>query len=193
MYELLFAPPWYYEAAVLVAGVALLFYALRQGASAPRKVALGLITAGLAWAALDWAVVTPSEAATSGSKRFAAAVVSRDSGAIRALLSPNVSLVRLGREDIATMLPQYADEWGVKSATITDTQIEERGPEVVASIHVFSQHDNPKVPISTLTSDWQLIWVNEQGAWRITQIVPVKIGTADLQGITEKYFSGKSR
>lgn len=192
MYDLIFAPSWYFLAGALLVGLGVTGYALIRGIPAQRKVGLAILLVAVLWIVADVLVTTPAEAATKGTKRFVAAVVARDKDAIRSLLSPSVALVSLGRDDIATLVPKYADDWGLKSALITDTQTEEASGEVTASIHVFSSHESQKIP-DTIPSDWQFIWAKEGDEWHIVKITPIKVGTADLQNIKDGYFGARRK
>jgi hypothetical protein len=148
----------------------------------------------LVWFGVSRLVETPREAALGGTRAFVAAVVQRDTQVLTDLLAPAATLGAFNREDIAQSATIYAEEFGLKGALITGSEVEERGTQVNCTIRVISTHEaGRRGAPDTMPSDWQFTWGrlpdSEGGGWRIVQITPIRIGSQEVSGIVSRFFT----
>lgn len=194
MQDLLFAPAWWMLLIAAVVTLALFWVANSRLDSKLRGVALGMLGVVILWGVVGYLVETPVEAARDGSKKFVQAAVARDAAGLKALLAPEATLGRLGRDQIAEVGIKDAEDWGLASALVTGSDVETRGSQVVANLRIFSQHEGGKLQgMSTIRSDWEFVWTKTPEGWRIAQITPTKVGETDVAGVMDKYFGGRGK
>lgn len=189
MSEILFAPDWWMLGLGVASAVALFFYANNRLDKKLRLISLVALLAVVGWGLLARFVETPVEAARKGTSRFIQAAVERDTRTMDELLSVAVALGRFGKPDILATTPGYADQWGLKSAYMTGTEVEARGSQVTARIRVLSTHEGGRTQVDTLPTDWEFVWAKEPEGYRIVEIIPLRIGTTDVRQVVENYFS----
>lgn len=192
--DVLFAPEWWMlVAGTLLAVVAFVLGNRRLDNKLMASSGVLLLFVGIWWL-IGWSVETSREAALGGTRRFIAAVVARDERLMIELLSPAATLGAFNRDDIASSAKVYADQFGLKSALITGSEIEERGSQVNCTIRVISQHEGgQRNSPDTLPTDWQFTWgkmpESDGGKWKIVQITPIRIGNQEVSGIVGRFFT----
>lgn len=190
MQELIFAPSWWMLGLAVVVPIALFWVANNRLDKTLRLVSFALFGLAVLWIAVSVWIDTPRETADKGSHRFVEAAVGRDTRTLSGLLSPEVSLGSLGKEQILAVLPEYADEWGLRSALVTGTNLEDRGGQVVADLTIFSQHEGgPVSGLSTIRSSWEFVWGRTPDGWKIVQITPTKVGETSVSDVVGRYFN----
>ena len=189
--DIAFAPSWWMLLAGLILGVGLFIYGNRRISVRMQRASLGVILLTGVWWLVGYLVVTPTEAAWDGTRAAVDAVVARDKSGLAKVLSPDAALGGLGKDQIVTLLPEYADEFGLKSALILGSDIDERGASVTVTIRVFSQHENAKraMFMDSLRSEWQFVWRKEADGRKLVQITPTKVGETDVTQVVDQYFS----
>jgi hypothetical protein len=193
MYQSLFAPTWWMLLAGVVLAVVLFVHANMRLNGKLRMLSVGVLFLTAAWWGLGRMVETPIEASESGTNRFVAAVVARDGKTAGELLSVEAAAVNLNKTGIVAAVEKYPDDWGLTSATITGSEIEERGAQVMITIRVLSSHNSPRVATPTLPTDWQLTWVKEPTGYKLRALTPLRIGGTDLGRIVQDYFTTPPR
>ena len=192
--DVLFAPEWWMLiAGTLLAVVAFVLGNRRLDNKLMASSGVLLLFVGIWWL-IGWSVETFREAALGGTRRFIAAVVARDERLMIELLSPAATLGAFNRDDIASSAKVYADQFGLKSALITGSELEERGSQVNCTIRVISQHEGgQRNSPDTLPTDWQFTWgkmpESDGGKWKIVQITPIRIGNQEVSGIVGRFFT----
>ena len=192
--DVLFAPEWWMlVAGTLLAVVAFVLGNRRLDNKLMASSGVLLLFVGIWWLT-GWSVETSREAALGGTRRFIAAVVARDERLMTELLSPAATLGAFNRDDIASSAKVYADQFGLKSALITGSELEERGSQVNCTIRVISQHEGgQRNSPDTLPTDWQFTWgkmpESDGGKWKIVQITPIRIGNQEVSGIVGRFFT----
>jgi len=192
--DVLFAPEWWMlVAGTLLAVVAFVLGNRRLNNKLMASSGVLLLFVGIWWL-IGWSVETSREAALGGTRRFIAAVVARDERLMIELLSPAATLGAFNRDDIASSAKVYADQFGLKSALITGSELEERGSQVNCTIRVISQHEGgQRNSPDTLPTDWQFTWgkmpESDGGKWKIVQITPIRIGNQEVSGIVGRFFT----
>jgi len=192
--DVLFAPEWWMLiAGTLLAVVAFVLGNRRLDNKLMASSGVLLLFVGIWWL-IGWSVETSREAALGGTRRFIAAVVARDERLMIELLSPAATLGAFNRDDIASSAKVYADQFGLKSALITGSELEERGSQVNCTIRVISQHEGgQRNSPDTLPTDWQFTWgkmpESDGGKWKIVQITPIRIGNQEVSGIVGRFFT----
>ncbi len=192
--DVLFAPEWWMlVAGTLLAVVAFVLGNRRLDNKLMASSGVLLLFVGIWWL-IGWSVETSREAALGGTRRFIAAVVARDERLMTELLSPAATLGAFNRDDIASSAKVYADQFGLKSALITGSELEERGSQVNCTIRVISQHEGgQRNSPDTLPTDWQFTWgkmpESDGGKWKIVQITPIRIGNQEVSGIVGRFFT----
>jgi len=192
--DVLFAPEWWMlVAGTLLAVVAFVLGNRRLDNKLMASSGVLLLFVGIWWL-IGWSVETSREAALGGTRRFIAAVVARDERLMIELLSPAATLGAFNRDDIASSAKVYADQFGLKSALITGSELEERGSQVNCTIRVISQHEGgQRNSPDTLPTDWQFTWgkmpESDGGKWKIVQITPIRIGNQEVSGIVGRFFT----
>jgi len=192
--DVLFAPEWWMlVAGTLLAVVAFVLGNRRLDNKLMASSGVLLLFVGIWWL-IGWSVETSREAALGGTRRFIAAVVARDERLMIELLSPAATLGAFNRDDIASSAKVYAEQFGLKSALITGSELEERGSQVNCTIRVISQHEGgQRNSPDTLPTDWQFTWgkmpESDGGNWKIVQITPIRIGNQEVSGIVGRFFT----
>src|SRR5215471_10408707 len=119
MREPLFDTPWWLLALLGIVGFALLMSGnARQNKSILRS-GIAVLLAGALLTVMSYLVDTPREKVIKGTRALVKAAVDRDKTVLNAELHPNASLAGWKRQQIIDGAVAYADQFGLKSATIT--------------------------------------------------------------------------
>src|SRR4051812_39388252 len=110
--ELLFNTPWWMLTAVFVVGATVWWSGNNRQNKRLKLGGLILLALAVAWAVVGYAIDTPVEKVTKGTRAFVAAVVNRDKATVGKLLHPKATLYQWGRQDIIDGAVQYADQFG---------------------------------------------------------------------------------
>jgi hypothetical protein len=192
--EWLFNTPWWMLIGLFIAGVAVWWSGNNRQHKNLKRAGLAVLLLAVIWAVVGWAIDTPIERATKGTRQFVHSVVARDRQTLGNLLHPRAALGRWGRQDIIDGALTYADQYGLRNATITglDLDDQEQAGMITVDIAVFSTHESPMLPVSTIRSEWRLDWwENDSGQWQIKAITPRKVGNMDMKEVTDRYFTNR--
>lgn len=180
MRDFFFSTPWWVFVAVAAAAVFLLVSGNNRQDKTLKFAGLAAVLAGVALFLVSYFVETPPEISRRQSKEFVQAVVSRDSAKLDSLLHANASILAWKKPDIIYGTKLYADQYGVKSAFTTSMQLEEHDSLVVSRITVLSTHEGGSMPIDTITSTWELNWLQTTNGWKLKDITPIAVGQNEL-------------
>jgi len=139
---------------------------------------------------VSYLVDTPKEKVIKGTHAILQATVARDKTILAANLHPNATLAGWRRQQIIDGAVQYADQFGLKSATITGTEIKENPGMITVTMRVIGTFQSQKLPYDNVPTDWQLDWWGTtNGKWLLKDITP--IGSGNLKGdqMSRQYFS----
>jgi hypothetical protein len=117
-------------------------------------------------------------------------VVDQDADALSELLDRRAVAYLWGRQQIVDGACFYARQTHLGSARIVRLDVELQPHGAVSHLSVWSQHSGGgDPPITDLNSQWKLSWRKDEDAWRIDEIVPLRIGQFDRQFIEGNYLS----
>jgi hypothetical protein len=194
--ELLFNTPWWMLGAVFVVGVAVWWSGNNRQRRSLKTAGLIVLGVGLAWALANYFVDTPVEKVTRGTREFVNAVVRRDRPTMDRLLHPKATLYQWDRTAILDGAIRYADEYGLRSAHITQDEVLDppQAGMVTVLLTVFSNHESATIPVNTINSSWSIDWwETEDGRWQIKDIHARKVGTFEMDEVNRRFFSGRPR
>ncbi len=158
----LYDPPFFYLALAVVAALAAATYGLLRGDVRVGRVGAIGLAAALAWAAIGWAVATPSEQAVSRTKAIVAAYEGEDWPELAELLDPRTSIenIVIGGDNVAARAEQIHNAIGQDSVTIRSLEPDVDAAGVRVRIRVFSQQDQPPTPLPTA---WEFSYLLAEG------------------------------
>jgi hypothetical protein len=194
--ELLFNAPWWMLIAVFVVGAAVWWSGNNRQNKRLQFGGLIVLALAVVWAAVGYAIDTPVEKVTKGTRAFVTAVVNRDKATLGKLLHPRATLHGWKRQDIIDGAVQYADQYGLKGAHVTQDEVPETPKAGIATVllTVFSNHENAMIPVNTINTSWSIDWwETEDGQWLIKDIRATKVGNMSMEEIRQRYFSARSR
>jgi hypothetical protein len=189
MSDYLFDTPWWLLTLLVVAGVSLFLFGNARLDKALQRVGLAIIGVAILLCITSWLVDTPKEKVIRNTKAFVKAVVARDTKTLDKLLSPRVSIGTWDKTAILEGAKSYADQFGLKAAHISGMAISDNDNLIVVHIAVFSEHDSPMVPISTINSKWEFDWENTDHGWLLRDIIPEGVGNLDGDSTQRRYFA----
>jgi hypothetical protein len=189
--QLLFETPWWLLTLVAIVAIALLVSGNNRQKNQLKLAGFIVLALGIILAAVSFFVDTPREKAIKGTRAFVHAVVERDQNTLRSILHPNASLLAWNKDDIVYGVKQYADDWGLKDAMITHLDAVQTDTLVTVDLSVLSTHTGGKVPYDTISSSWQITWIDTGSGWLMKDIRPIQIGNINAQGLSaieQRYF-----
>jgi hypothetical protein len=185
----LFETPWWLLAAIAIAAVALLISGNNRQDKRLKLAGVGVLLLGVALWAVSYFVHTPREIAVTQTRQSIAAVVARDRATLERLLHPKAVLMGWGRDEILARAGEYADLYGVQSATITSIEGDPADSIVTVTVSVLSQHDTQTASmVSAVPSTWELKWMDTSSGWRLKEILPIRIFQMERSQLPEGLF-----
>ena len=178
-----FSPPWWLPAIIVAVGAALWFSGNKRTDKTLKAVGLGVVLLGAALAAVSYFVETKVERVTRQSRELVKSVLDRDWKKMESLLDPKVTLKVQGapfslqygdRADIIRGAKAGVERIGLGSATVTSIEVQDSGPQLTASMRIFSSHqglDGRPTP-----SDWQIVWEDPGRGWVVTEVTLIQFG-----------------
>lgn len=192
MRDFLFATPWWVFIGLGVLAMSLLIAGNNRQNSQLKMSGLSVLFVGIAIFAISWIVETPVEIARRQTREMLTAIVNRQSEPLEQILHTNASLVKWGKPDIVYGAKMYADQYGIKSTTVTGMEArEEAGGYVQVDLAVLATFESSKAPIDTIMSYWQFLYMETNNGWRLKEIIPKGIGQMQSQEVGSRFFTGK--
>ena len=193
--DLVFDTPWWILLAIGIVGVVVWMSGNNRQNKRQKLAGLIVLLFGVALFVVSWLVDTPKEIAIRQTHQFIQAIVARDKPTLRKLLHPKIAAGALGKEDVVEAAPVYADQFGLKSATITGMEVAEHPDEgsVTTTFAVFSRHDSSVIPTDTIKTSWQFVWVDTDNGWQLRNIEPLGAPQMDQKTIRQRYLSTRPR
>jgi hypothetical protein len=180
MRDFFFSTPWWVFVVVAAVAVFLLVSGNNRQDKTMKLAGLLVVLAGVILFLVSFFVETPPEITRRQTREFVQAVVGRDSAKLDSLLHANASILAWSKQDIIYGSKYYADQYGVKSAFCTSIDIEEHDSLVVSRLTVLSTHEGGNMPINTMTSTWELNWLQTSNGWKLKDITPIAVGQNEL-------------
>jgi hypothetical protein len=189
--DLLFDTPWWLLTLIGVTGVALLMSGNARQNKRILQGGVAVLLFGVLLAVVSYLVDTPKEKVIKGTRALVTAAVNRDKATINAELHPNASLAGWKRQQIIDGAVTYADQFGLKSATITGMDTEENPTTIVVKMRVLGHFEGKQNYFDTVPTDWQLTWwETPDGTWLLKDIAPMGIGNLSGNQAAKQYFGG---
>jgi hypothetical protein len=187
MRDLLFSVPWYLPTILGIVGLALFVSGNRRQKPQIRTAGVAVIGLAILWAVVSYLVETPKEICERQTRQYVRAVVDRDWPTFDRLMEPDVRFTDgtdwqiAGRDTWAGDVKSGADQIGLKSASISSMNLDERPNAIIATITVYSTQDvTLERPID---SDWALEWRQSNGRWLLHELRPLRISGASLDQV----------
>jgi hypothetical protein len=189
--DLVFDTPWWILLAIGVVGIVVWVSGNNRQNKRLKLAGLIVLLLGAALFFVSWLVDTPKEIAVKQTHQFINAIVARDKPTLRKLLHPKIAAGRLGRDDVVEAAPTYADQFGLRGATITGLEVAERPEEgsVTTTFAVFSKHESAMIPTDTIKTSWQFVWLDTDNGWQLRNIEPLGAPQMDQNTIRQRYLS----
>ena len=191
MRDLLFDTPWWLLTLIGIVGVALVMSGNGRQNKRILRAGVAVLLAGVLLAVVSYLVDTPKEKVIKGTHALVDAAVTRDKATVAANLHPNAALAGWNRQQIIDGMARYADEFGLKSATITGTDVKESSGTIIVTMRVMATFQGKDMPYDNVPTDWQLEWwETSDGKWLLKNITP--LGSGNLSGgqMSKQYFNG---
>jgi hypothetical protein len=178
-----FSTPWWLPAIIVAVGVALWVSGNKRTERTLKRVGLGVALLGVALGAVSYLVETKVERVTRQSRELVKSVVDRDWKKLESLLDPKVTLKVQGaplglpyanRDDILRGAKAGVERIGLGSANITNIEVQDSGPQLTASMRIFSTH--PGLDGRPTPSDWQIVWEDPARGWVVTEVTLIQFG-----------------
>jgi len=188
--ELLFDTPWWVLAIIVMVGAALFMSGNARQHKPTLRAGMGVILLGIVLGLVSYLVDTPREKVIKGTHKMVDAAVARDSTALGNYLHPNASLGGWNRQQIISGAVALADQFGLKSATITGMEVKQDGPGIITvTMRVMARFQNQNTPYETAPTDWQLQWwQTSDGKWLLKSVDPLGGGNLSGQQMSKQFF-----
>ena len=191
MRDLLFDTPWWLLTLVALAGIALFISGNARQNKRILRAGIGVLLFGALLALVSYLVDTPKEKVIKGTHALVKAAVNRDKTALNAELHPNASLAGWKRQQIIDGAVAYADQFGLKSATITGMEVQENPTMITVTMRVVAQFAGKQSYFDTVPTDWQLNWwETPDGKWLLKDVTPLGGGNLSGGQLARQYFGG---
>jgi hypothetical protein len=193
MRDLLFAAPWWLLMLFGLAAAALLFSGNARQDKRLLRIGLVVLLVGALIALLSYLIDTPREKVEKGSRALVKAAVDRDKTTLNTELHPNASLAAWKRQQIIDGAVTLADQFGLKTATITGMEVVQDDPTMfTVKMRVLARFEGKQAYFDTTPTDWQLTWwETAEGKWLIKDITPLGVGNLQGNRISRQYFGGQ--
>jgi hypothetical protein len=194
--QLLFETPWWLLTLIAIVAIALLVSGNNRQKNQLKFAGFIVLSLGIVLAAVSFFVDTPREKALKGTRSFVRAVVDRDQAKMRAILHPSATLLGWNKEDIIYGAKQYAEDFNLKDATITQLDADHDDSLVTVNLTVISNHASSKMMYDHINSSWQITWMDTGNGWQMKDIRLISILNFDnqaLRSVEQRYFSKTSR
>jgi hypothetical protein len=189
--DLLFDTPWWLLGLIGVVGAALFMSGNARQNKQILRSGVAVLLFGVLLAVVSYLIDTPKEKVIKGTRALVAAAVTRDKVTINAELHPNASLAGWNRQQIIDGAVTYADQFGLKSATITGMDVQESPTSIVVTMRVLGHFEGKQDYFDTVPTDWQLTWwETPDGNWLLKDIAPMSIGNLSGNQAAKQYFGG---
>ena len=189
MRDLLFSVPWYLPTILGIVGLALFVSGNRRQNPQVRTAGVAVIGLAILWAVVSYLVETPKEICEKQTRQYVRAVVDRDWPTFDRLMEPDVRFTDgtdwqiAGRDTWSGDVKSGAEQIGLKSASISSMNLDEKSDAIIASITVYStQEQTLERPID---SEWTLEWRQSGGRWLVHELRPLRVSGASLGQVRE--------
>ncbi len=199
MYELIFNPPWWLPALIVVAGVALWWSGNNRTNPRLKISGLGVAVLGVILAIASYLVETPIEQCTRRSTELVKGVETQDWPKVKALMDPQVSLsipglpgrptVYSSRDELVAEAEIKVKAIGLRSASSKVEDARRQGGLVTTSIVVWT--DTDVLAGRQFPTTWELDWEQSGSGWTIREIRAIKIGNQDAAEQRFQFPGGK--
>ncbi len=183
MANLLFAIPWYLLLTLAGVGGVLFWSGNQKQQARPRNVGLGLIGLAVLIFALGFVFETDLQKVKRLNGELVQSVPRRDWVKMSALLDPDATLGTVdgtlfsNRAALVNGAKTNADQWGVKSVTVTRTDETQDPSGITVDIDVLSRQDaTESFGLPVTVSSWRMVWEPAGKDWVCHQITCLKIG-----------------
>jgi hypothetical protein len=192
MQELLFNTPWWLLTLFGLVGIALFMSGNARQNKGLLRSGMVIILLGALLAIVSYLVDTPKEKVTKGTHALVKAAVDRDKTVLNDELHPNASLAGWKRQQIIDGAVTYADQFGLKSATITGMEVKQDSPtQMTVTMRVLAQFSGKQTYFDTAPTDWQLTWWQmPDGKWLLKDVAPLGGGNLSGGQLAKQYFGG---
>jgi hypothetical protein len=192
MRELLFDTPWWLLTIIGVIGIALFMSGNARQTKSVLRAGLAVLLFGVVLAVVSYLVDTPREKVIKGTHALVKAAVDRDKTTLNAELHPNASLAGWKRQQIIDGAVAYADQFGLKSATITGMDVQQDDPTIfTVKMRVVAQFSGKQAYFDTVPTDWELSWWEmPDGKWLLKNVAPLGSGNLSGSQLSKQYFGG---
>lgn len=187
MRDLLFSVPWYLPTILGIVGLALFVSGNRRQNPQVRTAGVAVIGLAILWAVVSYLVETPKEICEKQTRQYVRAVVDRDWPTFDRLMEPDVRFTDgtdwqiAGRDTWSGDVKSGAEQIGLKSASISSMNLDEKSEAIIATITVYSTQDTTlERPID---SEWTLEWRQSGGRWLLHELRPVQVTGASLDQV----------
>jgi hypothetical protein len=189
--DLLFDTPWWLLMLIGVVAIALLVSGNARQNKPILRSGIFVLLFGIILAAVSYLVDTPREKVIKGTRALVNAAVRRDKATLNAELHPNAALAGWKRQQIIDGAVDYADRFGLQSATITGMVVQEHPTMIVVSMRVLARFQGKNMPFDTVPTDWQLNWWEmPDGKWLLKDVTPMGGGNLNGNQMSKQYFGG---
>jgi hypothetical protein len=179
MRDLLFDTPWWLFTLIGIVGISLVMSGNGRQNKGTLRAGIAVLLVGVLLGVLSYLVDTPKEKVLKGTHALVDAAVTRDKATLAANLHPNASLAGWDRQQIIDGAVRYAEQFGLKSATITGT------------VRVMATFQGKDLPYDNVPTDWQLDWwETSDGKWLLKNITPMGSGNLSGGQMSKQYFNG---
>ena len=192
MQDFLFDTPWWAFVLIGIVGVALFMSGNSRQNKGALRAGVTMLLVGVLLAILSYLVDTPKEKVIKGTHALVTAVVNRDKATMNAELHPGATLAGWKRQQIIDGAVTLADQFGLKSATVTGTEVKvDQSSSITVTIRVIAQFQGKELPYDNVPTDWQLNWWEmPDGKWLLKEIVPMGSGNLSGNQLSKQYFNG---
>lgn len=190
--DFVFSASIWITAGVAVAGVALLYSALRRGDRTLRIVGVVLLLVGLAWTAASRFIETDTEAAARQSREVVQAVSDKNWTGLSTLLHADASLALPGpgtiydnraeiiaAGQVAAVLSRYP------TLSVNRAEAHRDGASVISEVDVMVGHPSGENALASRTT-WRFVWKKVGTGLVVRQIEGLDVGPFGGRG--NSYF-----
>jgi hypothetical protein len=187
MNDLIFATPFWLPLCIIGVGVLLFISGNKRQQSRVRWAGIGVVGLAVVLITVSYLVETDKEKVDRHMHELVASVENRDWPKMKTLLSDDASLrtvnmtIYPNRAALLTGAADAADQYQLKSVTITSMQTEQVQTLITVDLNVLTMQDatmGRPVP-----SGWQFEWEKAGDDWSLSRITCVSVGNQKLDEI----------
>lgn len=188
MQDFLFDTPYWFLGLLGVTGAALWISGNSRQNKRLQQASFATLFLAVLLGTLSLLIDTDKEKVIKRTRQLISAVEKQDKSAAEKLLHPQVELGGLDKAAIVQRIGTAADEFHIKSISVTSITVEPSGPDLAAILTATANIDH-SLWSGPVPSTWKMVWEKSGQDWLLRDITPINIPYVDMQTITGRLKS----